>query len=91
MKRSEMTILLNELNTRGANGGYGCLQLIDDARIRWVHKVDFEGSSPTGKSIEQIVGPGWERCGAFIEVIRSVALTKQTAAEALAEFDRPDE
>jgi hypothetical protein len=90
-KRSEMTLLLNELNTRGATGGYGCLQLIDDARIRWVQKVDFEGSSPSGKSIEQMVGPGWQRCSAFIEAIRSVAVTKKSASQALEEFDSPDQ
>lgn len=90
-KRGQMAILLNEINTRGNVGGYGCFQLSDDGQIRWVHKVDFEGSSPTGKSVEQIVGPGWERCGAFVDVIQSVALTKQTASEALREFDQPDE
>ena len=88
-KRTEMCILLNNFNLRGGVGGYGCFQLLDagDDRIRWVHRVDFEGSSPTGKSVEQIVGPGWERVSAFIETICAVALTKQTAAEAIEEFD----
>ena len=88
-KRSEMFHLLNEINTRGGIGGYGCFQLLEegDDRIRWVHRVDFEGSSPTGKSIEQMVGPGWERVNAFIEVIHAVALTKQSAVEALDQFD----
>ena len=90
-KRSEMMLLLNELNTRGKNGGYGCLQLIDDARIRWVQKVDFEGSSPSGRSIDLMVGPGWDRCATFIEAIRSVAVTKKSASQALEEFDLPDQ
>ena len=89
-KRSEMMFLLNELNTRGSNGGYGCLQLLDDARIRWVQRVDFEGSSPSAKSIEQMVGPGWDRCAAFIEAIRSVAVTKKSASQSLEELDSPD-
>lgn len=88
-KRPEMFHLLNEINTRGGIGGYGCFQLLEegDDRIRWVHRVDFEGSSPTRKSIEQMVGPGWERVNAFIEVIHAVALTKQSAVEALDQFD----
>ena len=93
-KRMEMCYLLNDINARGGIGGYGCFQLLDagDDRIRWVLKVDFEGSSPTGKSIEQMVGPGWNRVAGFVEVVRSVALTKQTAIDALEEFDStPDE
>lgn len=88
-KRTEMCILLNDFNARGGVGGYGCFQLLDadDDRIRWVHRVDFEGSSPTGNSVERIVGPGWERVSAFIETICAVALTKQSAAEAIEEFD----
>ena len=88
-KRTEMSILLNDFNARGGVGGYGCFQLLgsDDDRIRWVHKVDFEGSSPTGTSVERIVGPGWERVSAFIETICAVALTKQSAVVAIEEFD----
>ncbi|MFM8356084.1 MAG: hypothetical protein ACKOBM_14420, partial [Gammaproteobacteria bacterium] len=69
--------------------GYGCFQLLEhqDDSVRWLHTVDFEGSSPTGKSVEQIVGPGWGRVGTFIETICAVALTKQSAAEAIEEFD----
>ena len=88
-KRTEMCILLNDFNARGGVGGCGCFQLLDadDDRIRWVHRVDFEGSSPTGKSVGRIVGPGWERVASFIEPICAVALTKQTATEAIEEFD----
>lgn len=88
-KRTEMCILLNDLNARGGTGGYGCFQLLDpeDDRIRWVHRVDFEGSSPTGKSVEQIVGPAWDRVSGFIDPICAVATTKQSAAEAIEEFD----
>lgn len=83
-KRTELCLLLNDLNQRGQFGGWGGLQLLDDNRIRWVHQSDFEGSSPTGTSIEQIVGPGWERVNEFVEIIRGVALTPQSAADALA-------
>jgi hypothetical protein len=88
-KRTEMCCLLNDINARGTIGGYGCFQLLDsgDDRIRWVLKVDFEGSAPTAKSIEQMVAPGWSRVAGFIDVIRVVALTKQTAVDALVEFD----
>lgn len=88
-KRSEMCVLLNDFNTRGGVGGYGCFQLLDedDDRIRWVHRVDFEGSSPTVKSLDRIVLPGWERMNSFADSICMVALTKKTASEAIEEFD----
>lgn len=85
-KRIEMVQLLNELNQRGYGlGGYGCFQLLEtgDDRIRWVHRVDFEGSSPTALSIRQIVGPGWNRIEELLEIIRLVALTKETAVGAI--------
>jgi len=59
----------------------------EDDRIRWVHRVDFEGSSPTGISVERIVGPAWGRVSAFTDPICAVAITKQSAAEAIEEFD----
>jgi len=88
-KRTEMCLLLNDINLRGNN--FGCFQLLDDNRIRWVLRSDFEGSSPTSKSVHQMVGVGWNRTKIFIEVISSVALTKQTAVLALEEFDAEEE
>jgi hypothetical protein len=86
-KIAEMKQLLNDINIRR---NYGCFQCIpdgDNGRVRWVHRVDFEGGSPTAKSLHQIVGPGWDTAAEWADVIAAVAITKQTAEEALEEFD----
>lgn len=86
-KVDEMKKLLNDINVRR---NYGCFQCIpdgDDGRIRWMQRVDFEGGSPTVKSLHQIVGPGWDTVAEWADVIAAVAITKQTAEEALEEYD----
>jgi len=83
-KLNEMAVLLNQLHTRRR---YGTFVAFDDGYVRWQHRVDFEDSEPCGLSIERIVGPGWEYAKQFSDPISAVALTKQSAKEALAEFD----
>ena len=84
-KHAEMCVLLNELNCRSNYGKFQCFR--EGGHVRWMHRVDFDGSSPTGQSIEFIVGPAWNIAGHFAEPIAAVALTKQTAVEALRDFD----
>lgn len=84
-KYEEMCILLNELHARNNYGRFQCFR--GEGHIRWMHRVDFEGGSPTGRSVEVIVGPGWDVAGHFAGPIAAVALTKQTAFEALRDFD----
>jgi hypothetical protein len=79
-----MALLLNQLHTRCK---YGTFVAFDDGYVRWQHRVDFEGSEPTAISIQRIVGPGWNIAEQFIDPISAVALTKQSAKEALEEFD----
>ncbi len=83
-KLNEMAVLLNQLHTRRR---YGTFVAFDDGYVRWQHRVDFEDSEPCGLSIERIVGPGWEYAKQFSDPISAVALTKQSAKEALEEFD----
>ena len=64
---------------------------LPDGRVCWHHRVDFEGSQPTGKSVEQIVSAGFSGIQEFNDVISAVALTKQTAAEAIEEYDSAQE
>jgi hypothetical protein len=87
-KLEQMAILLNEIHTRWIYGHFVCF---DDGHVRWSHRVDLEGSSPTGTTIERIVRPGWNAVGHFIEPIAAVALTKQGAKQAIAEFDEEQE
>jgi len=83
-KMNEMRLLISEINFRIA---YGKWQVLPDGDLRWMHRVDFEGSSPTPQSIHQIVQPGWNLTERWLEPIAAVALTKQSAADALSEFD----
>lgn len=83
-KLDQLTLLLNGIHQRWA---YGRFVVFPSGQIRWQHRVDFEDASPTGNSINNIVRPGWEAVGMFADVISAVALTKQTAEEALAEYD----
>lgn len=83
-KLGEMSSLLNEIHRRWLFGRFVCL---DDGTLRWSQRVDFEGSSPTGTSIERMVSSGWESAERFLDVIAAVALTKQSAKDAIAEYD----
>lgn len=87
-KLDEMAILLNAIHCRW---GLGRFMVFDDGYIRWTHRVDFEGSQPTGLSLNRIVVSGWDSTEKFANVIAAVALTKQSAAEALKEYDEERE
>ena len=87
-KINEMAILLNGIHQRWH---FGRFMVFEDGYIRWAHRVDFEGSQPTGLSFERIVQPGWDATAKFASVIAAVALTKQSAAEALKEYDEDRE
>jgi hypothetical protein len=87
-KLEQMAILLNEIHKRWKYGHFTCF---DDGHVRWSHRVDFEGSSPTATNIERIVKPGWGVAAHYIDPIAAVALTKQDAKEAIAEFDEEQE
>jgi len=83
-KFDQMAILCNDIHSRL---NYGRFQCLPDGHLRWMQRVDFEGSTPTPLSIERIVQPGWNIVEHWIDTINAVALTKQTAAAAMAEFD----
>ncbi len=83
-KVDQLCRLLNDIHLRWA---FGRFEVSTDGYIRWRHRVDFEGSQPSGISIERIVQPGWDGLERFADVISAVALTKQTAVEAIADFD----
>jgi hypothetical protein len=83
-KLEETTRLMNEINLRWRAGTFMALP---DGRVRWHHRVDFEGSQPTGKSIEQMVSAGFAAVEKFSDVVSAVAITKQTALSAIEEYD----
>lgn len=83
-KRPQMVSLLNGIHQRWS---FGRFVVFPEGHIRWQHRVDFEDANPSGKSINNIVQPGWDAVGFFADAISAVALTKQTAEEALSEYD----
>lgn len=83
-KLDEMAILMNGIHRRWHAGRF---MVFDDGYIKWSHRVDFEGSQPTGLSLNRIVQPGWDAAEKFANAIAAVALTKLSAAEALKEYD----
>ena len=87
-KLDEMAILCNGIHRRWASGRF---IVFGDGYIRWSHRVDFEGSHPTGLSLERIVQSGWNAAATFADVIAAVALTKQSAADALKGYDEEQE
>lgn len=86
-KIEQMAILMNGLHMRLA---YGRFEVFPDGYMRWSHRVDFEGSQPSALSIERMAKPGWDIAGKFAGVISAVALTKQTASEALDDYDKEE-
>ena len=79
----QMCRLINMLHLQWS---FGRFEVLPDGRIRWRHRVDFEGSTPTGRSVEAIVQPGWVAIAKFLDPIAAVALTRQSADEALADW-----
>jgi len=83
----QMEILLSTISRKLM---IGCLEVVgdvDDRRVRWRHRVDFEGASPTGVTVSRNFQPGWSTLESYINPIVAVALTKQSAADALSEHE----
>lgn len=83
-KQDELAKLFNSIHQKWH---FGRFMVFADGHIRWSHRVDFEGSNPTGVSIDRIVGPGWGAAAEFADVIAAVALTKQSAVDAISEYE----
>jgi hypothetical protein len=83
-KLPEMCQLFNFIHVEG---GTGLFSVLPAGHIRWAHRVDFEGSTPTAVSLQRLVHPGFSAAARFVEPITAVALTRQTALEAWAEFN----
>jgi hypothetical protein len=89
-KDSKVGEMLKVLNSIHGRVRYGRFELLPDGVLRWFHRVDFEGSSPTPTSVHQMVQPGWNIAERWADVLAAVALTKQTAEEALEDFDEAE-
>lgn len=86
-KFEQMNILLSLINSRLLTG---CLTMVGEPQermVRWEHVVDFEGADPTGVTIQRNFQPGWQALEFYIEPISAVALTKQSATDAINDRD----
>ena len=90
-KFPEMLSLLNSLHMRiGIFGTFNLINLPDspsNGKIRWLYKADFEGIDVTLDTLHLITNPSNEIVENYGELISAVALTKQSASDALKEFD----
>ena len=87
-KTEQIVLLFNGIHLRFP---FGRFEMTPEGSIRWRDRVDFEGSQPSGLSIERLISPGWRVTADFAESIAAVSLTKMTAEEALDEFDAAQE
>lgn len=87
-KDDQMHILLSKLNSRLRVGAFQFVRGTDWHFIRWHHATDFEGSNPTGTTIRHQVITGLQTVEDHTDPIAAVALTNQTAEQALDEFQQ---
>lgn len=86
-KESKIPEMCQLFNLIHIESGAGLFSVLPEGHIRWSHHVDFEGSTPTAVSLQRLVHPGLSAAARFVEPITAVALTRQTALEAWAEFN----
>ena len=84
-KDEEMHILLSKINSRLRIGAFQFIREADWHYIRWHHATDFEGSNPVGTTIRHQVITGIQTVEDHADPIAAVALTNQTADQALEE------
>jgi hypothetical protein len=83
-----MHILLSKINSRMRVGAFQFIREADWQYIRWHHATDFEGSNPNGTTIRHQVITGLQTVEDHADPIAAVALTNQTADQALQEFQQ---
>ncbi len=86
-KNEQMKLLLTEINHRSAFGRFEYYMYEDSLFVRWRNSVDFEGGAPSGITIKNNFQPGWDAADRFSDTLTAVAITNQSAEEAIAEYD----
>ena len=86
-KIEQMHILLSLINANLRVGKFQYMQRPEWQVIRWQHAADFEGSNPNGTTIRHNVITGLNTVEDYAVPIAAVALTNQTADQALEEFN----
>jgi len=84
VKFDEMSKLLNWINHSSFMGNFECLL---SGQVRWKLKFDCENAALNGAGLSQNVQHGWDIAGTYADAIMSVAFTKTSADEAIAEFN----
>jgi hypothetical protein len=86
-KIDQMKILLTEIHNRWAFGRFEYFMLDDFLHVRWRLRFDFEGCTVSGLTIKNNFQAGWDAAERFIDTLMAVALTNQSAEEAIAEYE----
>jgi len=84
---NEMRLLFSMINSTVSFGAFQLIYRTDHVTLRWRHVVDFEGSSPTGTTLVRNVTAGFSVLAEYLDPIAAVALTRQTAADAIEEHE----
>lgn len=86
-KIEQMKILLTEIHDRWAIGRFEYFTIDDSFHVRWRHRVIFEGCTVSGLTIQKNFQAGWDAAERFFDTLSAVALTNQSAEEAIAEYE----
>lgn len=81
-KITQACVLANAINLRNRVGHIEIMA--DDGRIRFVHTMDFEGCTPSGTAVHNMVDAGLALFSRRLGQLAEVAMTPRGAAEILA-------
>ena len=87
-KKEQIELTLCYINANWLLGTFVLINQAGNYYVRWQHRVDFEGSSPSGITIKNNFQPGWNAVERYASLISAVALTNQSANEAIAEYEQ---
>lgn len=83
----EMRLLFSMINSTVCFGAFQLIDRTNSVTLRWRHMADFEGCNPLGITLVRNVIEGFRIIEEFLEPIAAVALTRQTAADAMTEHE----
>ena len=86
-KIEQMKLLIAEINSRFRLGKFSHFDNDGSITIFWQQVIDFEGGSLSALTIKNNFQPGWNSAVMYSSAFASVALTNQSAEDAMAEFD----
>ena len=86
-KIEQMKLLIADINSRVMLGKFSHFDDDGSITIYWRQLIDFEGAGLSALTIKNNFQPGWNMSEMYSSAFASVALTNQSAEDAMAEFD----